>query len=833
MVKKLEYPIDRIHQNLALRKDKVVVAYYRIPNTPITITDSDKKDSHKAKVAQVIKKLAKYKNFDISLIPKDYLLGEKMSDFEADLADDVKELGLETLDFTVDTLTHEMEIPYQFDWLIGVDLGKGQYNANIKEFIYNQFESIASNFASLAGYEVEVDEDWYKEHSEEELLVYSLLSTLKAKRLTDVDLFYYQRMQFLRYVPHTKSEVIANRNMLNVTDTLIKSLEGGFLKLESAYGSSFVSVLPVGRFSTIFNGFHLGELVQRMSFPVELRFQAEFIDKTKLGGTMGRSNTRYDQIMKEAYNTNTVQQDDILMGAYSLKDLMKKVGNKEEIIEYGCYLVVAGSSLNQLKQRRYAILSYFDDMKVNVYEASHDTPYLFQALLYGQDLQKTTRKWNHLVTTRGFSELMLFTNTQSGNRIGWYIGRVDNRLTAWDSIDEAIMGSKNLVLFNATVANKEDVAGKVTKNPHVIITGATGQGKSYLAQMIFLHTAQQNVRVLYIDPKRELRQHYLKVVSDPEYARKFPLRKKQIEETNFVTLDSSVKENHGVLDPIVILDKEGASSTAKNMLLYLLKNATEIKLDQTTALTEAISQVIAKREAGEVVGFNQVIEALIDSESDEVQSVGRYFKAIIQNSILELAFSDGDVAGLSYEERVTVLEVADLSLPKDGSDHISDHESNSIALMFALGAFCKHFGERSDDETVEIFDEAWVLMQSSEGKAVIKSMRRVGRSKYNVLMLVSQSVHDAENDDDTTGFGTIFSFYEKSEREDILKHVGLEVTPKNLEWIDNMISGQCLYYDVYGNLNMISIHNIHPDIDPLLKPMKKTVSSHLENKYAS
>ncbi|HGC6785796.1 TPA: ATP-binding protein [Streptococcus agalactiae] len=833
MVKKLEYPIDRIHQNLALRKDKVVVAYYRIPNTPITITDSDKKDSHKAKVAQVIKKLAKYKNFDISLIPKDYLLGEKMSDFEADLADDVKELGLETLDFTVDTLTHEMEIPYQFDWLIGVDLGKGQYNANIKEFIYNQFESIASNFASLAGYEVEVDEDWYKEHSEEELLVYSLLSTLKAKRLTDVDLFYYQRMQFLRYVPHTKSEVIANRNMLNVTDTLIKSLEGGFLKLESAYGSSFVSVLPVGRFSTIFNGFHLGELVQRMSFPVELRFQAEFIDKTKLGGTMGRSNTRYDQIMKEAYNTNTVQQDDILMGAYSLKDLMKKVGNKEEIIEYGCYLVVAGSSLNQLKQRRYAILSYFDDMKVNVYEASHDTPYLFQALLYGQDLQKTTRKWNHLVTARGFSELMLFTNTQSGNRIGWYIGRVDNRLTAWDSIDEAIMGSKNLVLFNATVANKEDVAGKVTKNPHVIITGATGQGKSYLAQMIFLHTAQQNVRVLYIDPKRELRQHYLKVVSDPEYARKFPLRKKQIEETNFVTLDSSVKENHGVLDPIVILDKEGASSTAKNMLLYLLKNATEIKLDQTTALTEAISQVIAKREAGEVVGFNQVIEALIDSESDEVQSVGRYFKAIIQNSILELAFSDGDVAGLSYEERVTVLEVTDLSLPKDGSDHISDHESNSIALMFALGAFCKHFGERSDDETVEIFDEAWVLMQSSEGKAVIKSMRRVGRSKYNVLMLVSQSVHDAENDDDTTGFGTIFSFYEKSEREDILKHVGLEVTPKNLEWIDNMISGQCLYYDVYGNLNMISIHNIHPDIDPLLKPMKKTVSSHLENKYAS
>lgn len=833
MVKKLEYPINSIHSNLALRKDKVVIAYYRIPNTPITITDSDKKDSHKDKVAQVIKKLAKYKHFDISLVPKDYLLEEKMSDFIGDLADDVKDLGIDTLSYTVDTLTAEIEIPYQFDWLVGVNLGSTAMSATLKELAVKQLDLIADNVASLLGYTVELDKEWYKEYQDEELLLYGLLSSLKAKRLSEEDLFYYQRMQYLRYIPHAKNEVIANRTLLNVTDTLVKPLSGGFLKLESPYGSSFITILPVGKFNTIFNGFHLGELVQRMSFPVELRFKAAFIDKTKLSGTMGRSNTRYDQIMKEAYSTNTVQQDDILMGSYSLKDLMKKVGNKEEIIEYGCFLVVSGSSIKQLRQRRHAVLSYFADMQVNVHEASHDTPYLFQALLYGQNLQKTTRKWNHLVTSRGFSEMMLFTNTQSGNRIGWYIGRVDNRLSAWDNIGEAIMGSKNLVLFNATVANKEDVAGKVTKNPHIIITGATGQGKSYLAQMIFLHTAQQNVRVLYIDPKRELRQHYLQVVSDPDYAKQFPLRKEQIEQINFVTLDSAVKANHGVLDPIVILDKEDASSTAKNMLLYLLRNATEVKIVQTTALTEAISEVISRRENGEVVGFNQVIETLCQSDHQDIVDVGHYFKAIIKNSILELAFSDGNVKGLSYEERVTVLEVADLSLPKDGAEHISDHETNSIALMFALGAFCKHFGERTNEETVEIFDEAWILMQSSEGKAVIKSMRRVGRSKYNVLMLVSQSVHDAENDDDTTGFGTIFAFYEKSEREAILNHVGLEVNEKNLEWIDNMISGQCLYYDVYGNLNMMSVHNIHPDIDPLLKPMKQSVSSHLENKYAS
>ncbi len=833
MVKRLEYPIAKTDGNMALRKDGVVTAFYRVPNTPITITDTDKKKKHKITVSQVVKKLAKYKYFEVSLIPRDYLLEEKMRDFSDDLADDSKVLGEQTLNRTVELLTKEMEIPYEYEWIVGINIEKTIVKNNLTEAVTNQLSEIAENIAGFLGFEVETLENWYEDYQEIESIIYRLLSPLKAKRLTNEELFYYQRYQFLTYIPHLREDVIANRALENVTDTVITVVEEGILKLSSIYGTSYLSILPIGRYSTIFNGFHLGELLQRLSFPVWLKMKAEFIDKSGLNGQMGRSNNRYRNIMNEAASTDTVQQDDILMGAYSLKDLMKKVGNKEELIRFGAYVTVAASNIKQLKQRRQSLLSYFQDMSVSLHEAGHDTPYLFQSLLYGQDLQVTTRKWNHLVTCKGFAELMLFTNTRSGNRIGWYIGRVDNRLTAWDNIDEAVQGSKNLVLFNATVANKEDIAGKVTKNPHLIITGATGNGKSYLAQLLFLLTSQQNVRILYIDPKRELREHYQKVISQPDFARRFPERKKQIENINFVTLDATLESNHGVLDPIVILEKENAQATAKNMLLYLLRQATQVELTQTTSLTNAITTVLERREAGETVGFNHVIELLCQDEDKKVVEVGEYFKAIIRNSILELAFSDGNVKGLSYDERVTVLEIADLSLPKDGVEDISDHEANSICLMFALGAFCKHFGERNDDETLEIFDEAWILMQSSEGKSVIKSMRRVGRSKYNTLCLVTQSVHDAENEEDSTGFGTIFAFYEKSERKDILKHVGLEVTEKNLEWLDNMISGQCLYYDVYGNLNMISVHNLFEDIDPFLKPMKQTTSSVLENKYAS
>lgn len=58
--------------------------------------------------------------------------------------------------------------------------------------------------------------------------IFQAFSVLRAKRLSNEELFYYQRMQYLRYIPHYKKEVLANRAQFNITDTLIKVLKGGF-----------------------------------------------------------------------------------------------------------------------------------------------------------------------------------------------------------------------------------------------------------------------------------------------------------------------------------------------------------------------------------------------------------------------------------------------------------------------------------------------------------------------------------------------------------------------------------------------------------------------------
>ena len=56
-----------------------------------------------------------------------------MRDFSEALADDSRELGEELLLYTVDRLTDEMEIPYQFDWVVGVALRKQNHGATVKD----------------------------------------------------------------------------------------------------------------------------------------------------------------------------------------------------------------------------------------------------------------------------------------------------------------------------------------------------------------------------------------------------------------------------------------------------------------------------------------------------------------------------------------------------------------------------------------------------------------------------------------------------------------------------------------------------------------------------
>lgn len=153
--------------------------------------------------------------------------------------------------------------------------------------------------------------------------------------------------------------------------------------------------------------------------------------------------------------------------------------------------------------------------------------------------------------------------------------------------------------------------------------------------------------------------------------------------------------------------------------------------------------------------------------------------------------------------------------------------------MVPLGKFCERFGAMNEEEeTFEVFEEAWLFNTSPVGRKVLNAMKRVGRSQNNMLIYSTQSVADVNQEDDHGNFGTIFAFNEPKEEDKILEHVGVTVSEKNKEWLSGMKKGQCLMLDPYGNVQKISVHALFPEMLQLFQTVKETSGSNAEQRFS-
>lgn len=409
------YPIMDTYEHLVVTTTNEVIAYYKIPSMTVAITDEKKKVKIKDDVGRALRKLLPNHYFEIALVPKDFRLVEKMQDMAELLAPDSLDLGKLVLNTTLHELNKEIEIPYEYEWIIGIWLDKKEITLDIAGFALDKVNWATAQVMERLGYEVERESNWYRNWQTEEAQAYGTLSILQPKRLTADELFYHQRYQFLRYTRHEREDVCASRHLSNVTDSILTPLAGGHLKLTTPYGESYVAIMPVGKSPVFLNHQHLGEMVAKFNFPVELRIKASFAQVNGVNGLtnqMGRSKTRTRNIMQEATNTGSEQLDRILEGKLALDDLSKKIGDRkkqEPIIDYEMVVIVCASSVKQLKQRKIALLSTFSSMDIHLSRATFDQPYLFQQTLLGTKLNATMAKWKHTTTAAGLAEQMLFT----------------------------------------------------------------------------------------------------------------------------------------------------------------------------------------------------------------------------------------------------------------------------------------------------------------------------------------------------------------------------------------------------------------------------------------
>ncbi|WP_303977526.1 ATP-binding protein [Streptococcus danieliae] len=823
-----------VQGNLFLKKDGSVFAVYEVPSKIINSIDDQAKEQFKELTYASLRSLQSYHDFDLRTVPIHQNLRKRYEKLALDV--DWDSAGADLADYVLQGQVAYLESSigrlYDYHHYLIVPLKSLNVSPDLKTVTKSSLDNISKSVMNIFGIQVAVEKDWHLDYKIQEEALRNSLSLIEASPLSRQETLFLLRYHFLRgqYYDQEYEVTLLENNIENVDETNIEFEQVNVLKLSNETESSFVAFLPVNRIPENVSYLHLQEEIQTMNFPVESIYKTKFsVGKgiTSLFGKSQRARQKMKNIRDEAEETENVQKGSVERSLFLIEDLQAKFDEEEPLVSYLQTLVLTGSSLEELKERYELLYSHLNQIGVEVVRANADQVYLFYKTRIGELLTGTDKNFVQSMSLQAFAEHLFFMRRKVGSEIGFEIGRVDNQIDSWHGqFQEAIFASNNPVYLNLYQANKLGVKGKNTNNPHVGITGATGSGKSFLTKLLFTYQSFLLGKLLYVDPKSEMRQQYMKVLAKLKREGRFEELQRYIESIEFVTLDAKNPDNYGVLDPIVFLKGQEATDLADSMIDGLLGK------DNNTVVQEgylaSIERVLARREAGERVGMLQVFEDMQESLSDDVVNAGKLLVRLVKNSILSLCFSNGENESINLENKITILEIAGLDLPKQDNAQIaiSKSQQKSLIVMYALGYFCKRFGEQDrSEETIIFFDEAWFFNSTAVGRSILMSLKRIGRSFNNFMVYITQSVKDLETEDDSTGFGTVFAFLEPSEVDDILRYLHLPVIESTRKWLMNMTMGQCIYLDTSGRRERITVEGMFPEIIELFDTVETNLQS--------
>lgn len=824
-----------IDDSLILLKDGSVLAVFEVePQVINTIEDGEKEDS-KDLVFNYLSSIADYSDFGIYTLNFDLELAKKIELLSHDIEQGVgtSPLANYVISNIADRLEEEVTYLLESKDYLVVPLKSVNVSSDFKVTVKQSVANVRKSVMKMVGFEELPKVDWSKEWQDQKELLQTKLHALNIQEVVKEDLMLLNRIHFLNGQYYDKdSEIIALQSSIeNVDETIIEIGSGNTLKLVNGEEESYVATIPVYAYPKNVSYLHLAEEIKNIGFPVNSALKVKFSTKSGIYSLNTRARNKRKNLgntVTETAENDDVQKIEVLESYQLLEDFQEKYDNKEPMVTFLHLLQITGDSIEELNVKYDILASKLKDMEVEIVKAVADQVYLFYKFRMTELIDGDRESFLQYSSLRGLCENLFFTKKKVGTDVGFPIGRIDKNIASWyGDFKRALDNSTNVVFTNLLQANKIGVHGKETSNPHTAITGSTGNGKSFLTILLFIYHSLLKAKVLYVDPKTEIRKQFLSVLAELEEQGEFEELQEYIRSIRFITLDMRKEENKGVLDPFSFLQDEGELTELATVLVgSVLDKDTYIKIQPY--LLDSLDKVIERRNAGEKVGMLQVFDELEKSSKEEVSTAGYFLKRISKNSLLSLCFADGSQEVLKTDDKAIIVEITGLDMPKGTEkDEMTETQLRSLTVMYALTYFCAIFGEREKDkETMLFLDEAWQIMSTPAGRQVVNRIKRTGRSFNNFLVLVTQSVKDLKTSDDTTGFGTVFAFPENTETEAILEHLRVENDELSRAWLENQTMGQCIYYDTFGRKERITVDGtIFPELLPLFETVKSNLVS--------
>ncbi|WEY95499.1 VirB4-like ATPase ConE [Bacillus subtilis] len=829
---RLKTPMKAIHKNLLLTRTGDVWAYYRIKSNSIPMQNKEKVESYKKKWQHLFEEITSYEDFHLMMYPSEYELEKRFKDLETDIAADAMDVARYYNEETVRLLEQRLGRLTKYDFILGVKLKSSLVNISVelKDNILSLFNTATDTVVKMLGWEQNVSTSFFEKYEEVEETLANIMASVRGERLSETEMTYINRYHFVRGLKHQTNEESEIKDVRSITNTIIDPTDPSVLHLHSDQDEGYTAFVVIDEFLHNMSESDLFYEAQSLPFPVEVQMKIQTESKSITKPALNLKKQQLKEEQKEQQSTGDRSDVSTVTSATMVRHLQDEIKKEEvHLMNWLSVIVVHGKTKKECVGKATIVKRHLKGAGITCRLPVADQLNLFYKMLPGEKLDITDKNWIQKTTQDGVAEGLFAVNSDIGSKIGFFLGWVD-RFQEHTDLESAIMSSRDFVLFHPFLANQQ-LKGSKTRSPHCLITGDTGNGKSYLAKLIFNYISMLNIKSLYIDPKKEIRKWIQRVLNDEYIRENFPLYIAHLEKYNYITLDHENTHNWGALDPISFLPP----MKAKELVQVIFEQVYDFKGkdDVNTAFLRATSEVIETKQKGEQVGSLDIIRKMQNHPEEAVQKAGDYLNEVVSDSILKLCIHDGSNPALSLEKRITILEVENMDLP-DHAERLENYtisQLKSSAVMFALGKFCELFGMNPDEQTVEFIDEAWIFTTSQQGKKVERQMRRIGRSYNNAEYFISQSTKDALKEEDSGNFGVAFAFDEPNEREEVLKWMNMEVTKENKKMMESMFQGQCLFKDYYGRTSKISIECLFEEWQGALKTVEKKAVAYAEEKY--
>lgn len=244
---------------------------------------------------------------------------------------------------------------------------------------------------------------------------------------------------------------------------------------------------------------------------------------------------------------------------------------------------------------------------------------------------------------------------------------------------------------------------------------------------------------------------------------------------------------------------------------------TGVRLDDSQRfpkLTKAV-RVVAE---GEKPCLTKVMNELLNSDDEAARQLGEHIRSFSELSFAQLVFGDGENdSAISLKTALNVLQIQNLELPASDTpqEKYNLSEMLSIAMMLPISSFALKF-IHSDRHIfkVVLFDEAWSVLNTSQGSHLATRLVRAGRSMNAGIYFVTQNANDLLDEKMKNNIGMKFAFRstDSKEIENVLSLLNLKNTEYNASTLRELQNGQCLFQDISGRVGVVSINALFKDL---------------------